>query len=161
MITTSGRKLSWSLICHGNTCDSEYTHKGPELCHCFHTVCVVDCETVFETHCPSCCSSRWEREGWRPPRPPLHLGQRTHMITWLWTWTRSCQTLFGPRGLNRVWLETCWKVRTKFWASEEVYLIGRVPGGSCIGRSGIREEMRRTGKEAQERRGDGRASLLI
>lgn len=55
--------------------------------------------------------SRWEREGWRPPRPPLHPGQRTHMITWLWTWTRSCQTLFGPRGQNRVWQETCWKVR--------------------------------------------------
>ncbi len=55
--------------------------------------------------------SRWEREGWRPPRPPLHPGQRTHMITWLWTWMRSCQTLFGPRGQNRVWQETCWKVR--------------------------------------------------
>lgn len=57
---------------------------------------------------------RWEREGWRPPRPPLHLGQHTHMITWLWTWTRSCQTLFGPPGQNQVWQETCWKVRDDY-----------------------------------------------
>lgn len=37
--------------------------------------------------------------------------QRSRMFRWLWTWMRSCQTLFGPRGQNRVWHETCWKVR--------------------------------------------------
>lgn len=65
---------------------------------------------------------RWEREAWRPPRPPLHLGQRTHMITWLWTWTRSCQTLFGPPGQNQVWQETCWKVRDDSFLAKSKYL---------------------------------------
>lgn len=43
-----------------------------------------------------------------PPR--LSVGRPSCTILWLLIWTQSCQTLFGLRGQNLVWPETCWKV---------------------------------------------------
>lgn len=76
---------------------------GVSACVCGHSAVYLTCASVF-----------LPAGGWFlacfPTPPRRSAGQPFYMIIRLLIWTQSCQTLFGPRGQNLVWPETCWKV---------------------------------------------------
>lgn len=88
-----------------------------EMVSALHSLHVWSLAGTFASYIPAyspMASLSFLADGWflaclqTPPR--LSVGQPVYMSLWLLIWTQSCQTLFGPRGQNLVWPETCWKV---------------------------------------------------
>ena len=91
------------LLLHTN--NQALSHTGSDTCHTERNWFLLSI-TFASLFSPA--------DGWflacfqTPPR--LSVGRPSYTILWLLIWTQSCQTLFGPRGQNLVWPETCWKV---------------------------------------------------
>jgi len=91
------------LLLHTN--NQALSHTGSDMCHTKWNWFLLSI-TFASLFSPA--------DGWflacfqTPPR--LSVGRPSYTILWLLIWTQSCQTLFGPRGQNLVWPETCWKV---------------------------------------------------